>query len=104
MPLATQHVRSVPFAVAAAVVLILTTLAQLELRVDMSSIYDAGQVTFTRFLCCNCYDRCPNWIDGTFGTRRAAELHISRSAMCRAAGKGVRAITSEYRQSNRVED
>ena len=105
MPLATQHVRSVPFAVAAAVVLILTTLAQLELRVDMSSIYDAGPVNFTRFLCCNCYDRGPDWIDSTFfGTRRAAELHISRSAMCRAAGKGVRAITSEYRQSNRVED
>ena len=108
MHIATHHVRAVHLAVAAAAVLILTLTTLLpvcQLELDMSSIYDASPVTFSRFVCCNCYDCCPNWIDGTFfGTRRAAELHISRRAMCRTAGKGVRVITSEYRQSNWVED
>ena len=112
MRIATHHVRSVPFAqavaAAAVLILVLTSLVPvtlLELELSMSSIYDAGPVSFTRFVCCNCYDCGPDWIDGTFfGTRRAAELHTARSVMCRAAGKGVRAITSEYRESNRVED
>ncbi len=47
----------------------------------------------------------PDWIAGTFfGTRRAAEFHISRSSVCRGSGKGVNTITQEYRESKRAED
>ena len=59
---------------------------------------------FTQFVCCNCYEH-PDRVQTTFfGTRRAAALHVSRSAMCRAAGKGVKTVTQEYRPSKRVED
>ena len=65
----------------------------------------AGPVSFTRFVCCNCYDRGPNWIHQTFfGSRRAAELHISRSPHCWAAAKGIKTVTQEYRDSRRAED
>ncbi len=60
----------------------------------------AGPVSFTRFVCCNCYDRGPDWTHWTFfGSRRAAELHISRSPHCRAAAKGIKTVTQEYRDS-----
>jgi hypothetical protein len=69
----------------------------------------AGPVSFTRFVCCNCYDRGPDWIHQTFlGSRRAAELHISRSPQCRVAAKGIKTVTQdsgqEYRDSRRAED
>jgi hypothetical protein len=34
----------------------------------------------------------------------AAALHILRSATCRAAGKGAKTVTQEYRPSKRVKD
>ena len=65
----------------------------------------AGPVSFTRFVCCNCYDHGFDWIQGTFfGSRSAAELHISRSLHCRAAAKGITTVTQEYRDSRRAED
>jgi hypothetical protein len=65
----------------------------------------AGPVSFTSFVCCNCNDCGPDWIHGTFfGSRRAAKLHISRSLHCRAAAKGIKTVTQEYRDSRRAED
>ncbi len=60
---------------------------------------------FTQFVCCNCYERGADKIHCTFfSTRRAAALHIVRSATCRDAGKGVKTVTQEYRPSRWVED
>ena len=39
-----------------------------------------------------------------FSIRRAVELHISRSKVCKAAGKGVRSVPVVYRESRRAED
>ena len=94
---------------AAAILVLLHSTVTVELAPDMSvPVYpaaSAGPVSFTRFVCCSCYDRGPDWIAGTFfGTRRAAELHISRSSVCRGSGKGVKTITQEYRESKRAED
>jgi hypothetical protein len=64
-----------------------------------------GPVSITRFVCCSCYERGPGAGDlGFFGSRRTAELHISKSPLCRGAGKGVKTITTEYRDSKRAED
>jgi hypothetical protein len=60
---------------------------------------------FTQFVCCNCYECGADKIHCTFfSTRRAAALHLGRSATCREAGKGVKTVTQEYRPSKRVED
>jgi hypothetical protein len=60
---------------------------------------------FTQFVCCNCYERGADKIHCTFfSNKRAAAQHITRSAMCRDAGKGVNTVTQEYRPSKRVED
>lgn len=62
-------------------------------------------VSFTQFICCNCHDSDPARIATTFfSTRRAVELHISRSKVCKAAGKGVRSVPVVYRESKRAED
>jgi hypothetical protein len=45
------------------------------------------QLSFTRFLGCACHARGEG--SAFFGTRRAAELQISRSAGCKNACKGV---------------
>ncbi len=64
-----------------------------------------GPVSFTRFVCCNCYDCGTDLIHWTFfGSRRAAELHISKSPHCQAAAKGVKTVTKEYRDSRLAED
>jgi hypothetical protein len=56
-------------------------------------------------LCCDCYQGGVDSIDCTFFCiRTIAALHISRSATCRAAGKGVKTVTQEYKPSKRVED
>ena len=62
-------------------------------------------VTFKQFICCNCHGLGDARIRTTFfGTRRAVELHISRSRACKAAGKGVSTATMVYRESKRAED
>ena len=62
-------------------------------------------VSFTQFICCNCHDTDPARIATTFfSTRRAVELHISRSKVCKTAGKGVRSMVTVYRESKRTED
>jgi hypothetical protein len=70
---------------------------------DLTSMSEP--VSFTQFICCNCHDTDPARIATTFfSTRRAVELHISRSKVCKAAGKGVRSVPVVYRESRRVED
>ena len=62
-------------------------------------------VSFTSFVCCHCHEIGQSRISSTFfGTRRAAELHISRSRTCQAACKGIRSVPMVYRHSKRVED
>ena len=62
-------------------------------------------VSFTQFICCNCHDTDPACIATTFfSTRRAVDVHISRSKVCKAAGKGVRSVPTVYRESRRAED
>jgi hypothetical protein len=70
---------------------------------DLTSMSEP--VSFTQFICCNCHDTDPARIATTFfSTRRAVELHISRSKVCKAAGKGVRSVPVVYRESRRAED
>jgi hypothetical protein len=60
---------------------------------------------FTQFVCCNCYERGADKMESTFfSTRKAAALHVARSATCRDAGKSVKTVTQEYRPSKRVKD
>ena len=64
-------------------------------------------VSFTSFICCHCHDLGAGRIATTFfGTYRAAELHISRSRVCKleTACKGVRSVPVVYRDSKRAED
>ena len=62
-------------------------------------------VTFQQFICCNCRDAGDDPIGTTFfASRRAVELHISRSRMCKTAGKGVSTTSVVYRESKRAED
>jgi hypothetical protein len=62
-------------------------------------------VSFTRFICCHCHDNGQARIATIiFGTRLAAELHVSCSRTCKAACKGVRSVPVEYRESGRAED
>ena len=56
-------------------------------------------------ICCACYESGAGRISTTFFcTRRAAELHISRSRGWQAACKGVMSVPTVYRPSKRVED
>ena len=72
---------------------------------DLTTVTMSQPVTFTQFVCCNCYDTDPARIATTFfSSRRAVELHISRSKGCKAAGKGVRTVSTVYRESKRTED
>ncbi len=65
----------------------------------------SAPVFFTSFVCCHCHDSGHAHMATTFfGTRRAAELHVSRSRTCKAASKGVRSVPVEYRESRRAED
>jgi hypothetical protein len=77
----------------------------MSLRSGYHDPVSTAPVSFTRFVCCSCYDRGAGAGDlGFFGSRRAAELHIAKSPLCRGAGKGVKTITMEYRDSKRAED
>jgi hypothetical protein len=70
---------------------------------DLTSMSEP--VSLTQFICCNCHDTDPASIATTFfSTCRAVELHISRSQVCKAAGKGVRSVSVVYRESRRAED
>ena len=108
----TRRVHAMRILSALAVLLLQSTVTfepgietSMSLPVCASYPVRAGPVSFTRFVCCNCYDRRPDWIHWTFfGSRRAAELHISRSPHCRAAAKGIKTVTQEYRDSRRAED
>jgi hypothetical protein len=63
------------------------------------------QVSYTSFVCCHCHETGQSRIASTFfGTRWAAELHISRSRACQAACKGIRSVPTVYRPSKRAED
>ncbi len=69
------------------------------------SYFKSEPVSLTQFICCNCHDTDPASIATTFfSTRWAVELHISRSKVCKAAGKGVRSVPVVYRESRRAED
>ncbi len=110
----TRRVHAVRILSALAVLLLHSTVTvafepgietSMSLQVCAGYPVSAGPVSFTRCVCCNCYDRCPDWIHGTFfGSRTAAELHISRSPHCLAAAKGIKTVTQEYRDSRRTED
>ena len=63
----------------------------------------SAPVFFTSFVCCHCHDSGQAHIATTcFGTRRAVELHVSRSRKCKAASKGVWSVPVEYRLYYRV--
>jgi hypothetical protein len=78
-----------------------------HILVPVSAGYSASvvPVSFNCYVCCNCYDHCSDWIHWTFfGSRRAADLHISKSPHYREARKGVKTVTQMYRDSQRAED
>ena len=84
--------------------ILLLSLAYSPIQVDITDpqLTMGEQVSFTRFLCCACHARGEG--SAFFGTRRAAELHISRSAGCKNACKGVQSVPVLYRDSQRQED
>jgi hypothetical protein len=71
---------------------LLLSLAYFPIQVDITDtqLTMGEQVSFTRFFCCACHDRCEG--SAFFGTRRAAELHISRSQGGKNAYKGVQSV------------
>jgi hypothetical protein len=73
-------------------ILLLLSLTYSPFHVDITGtqLTMAEQVSFTRFLWCACHDSGEG--SAFFGTHRAAELHISRSAGCKTACKGVKSI------------
>ena len=83
-------------------IFILQSVAYSPLQVDITDTQLTMQVSFTRFLCCACHDR--GEVSAFFGTRRAAELHISRNAGCKTACKGIKSVPVLYRDSQRQED
>ena len=75
-------------AVTSCIILLLSlTYSPIEVDITDTQLGMGEQVSFTRFLCCACHARSEG--SAFFGTRRAAELHISRSAGCKNACKGV---------------
>ncbi len=85
-------------------IILLLSLTYSPLQVDITDtqLTMAEQVYFTWLLCCACHDRCNG--SAFFGTRRAAALHISRSAGCKTACKGIKSVPVLYRNSQRQED
>ncbi len=70
---------------------------------DLTSMSEP--VSFTQIICCNCHETDPARITTTFfSTRQAVELHVARSKVCKAAGKGVRSVPVVYRESRRADD
>jgi hypothetical protein len=101
--------RQVPFqclALAAAATLLLChCFLAFQVQVHAEELTMSESVSFTQFVCCACYESGASRVATTFfGTRRAAELHISRSRGCRAACKGVMSLPTVYRPSKRAED
>ena len=84
--------------------ILLLSLAYSPIQVDITDpqLTMGEQVSFTLFLCCACHASGEG--SAFFGTRRAAELHISRSAGCKNACKGVQSVPVLYRDSQRQED
>jgi hypothetical protein len=84
--------------------ILLLSLAYSLIQVDITDpqLTMGEQVSFTRFLCCACHDRGGG--SAFFGARRAAELHISHSAGCKNACKGVQSVPVLYRDSQRQEE
>jgi len=90
-------------AVTSCIILLLSlTYSPIEVDITDTQLGMGEQVSFTRFLCCACHARGEG--SAFFGTRRAAELHISRSAGCKNACKGVQSVPVLYRDSQRQED
>ena len=85
-------------------IMLLLSLAYSPIQVDFTDtqLTMGEQVSFSRFLCCACHDRGEG--SAFFGTRRAAELHISRSQGCKNAFKGVKLVPVLYRDSQLQED
>ena len=83
-------------------VLLSLTYSPIQVDITDPQLTMGEQVSFTRFLCCACHARGEG--SAFFGTRRAAELHISRSAGCKNACKGVQSVPVLYRDSQRQED
>ena len=83
---------------------ILQSLAYSPLQVDITDtqLTMAEQVSFTRFLCCTCHDSSKG--SAFFGTRRAVELHISRSRGCQTTCKSIKTVPVVYGDSQRQED
>ncbi len=84
--------------------ILLLSLAYSPIQVDITDtqLTIGEQVSFTRFLCCDCHDRGEG--SAFFDTSKAAELHISRSQGCKNACKGVQSVPVLYRGSKRQED
>ena len=90
---------------AAAILLLCHCYPPLQVQVYAEDLTMSESVSFTQFVCCACYESGAGRISTTFfGTRRAAELHISRSRGCQTACKGVMSVPTVYRPSKRVED
>ena len=84
------------------ILLLSLTYSPIEVDITDTQLGMGEQVSFTRFLCCACHARGEG--SAFFGTRRAAELHISHSAGCKNACKGVQSVPVLYRDSQRQED
>ena len=94
------------FALVASAILLLCQCIRDPVSSDLEELTAMSEpVTFQQFICCNCHGAGDARIGTTFfATRRAVELHISRSRMCKTAGKGVSTTSVVYRESKRVED
>ena len=84
--------------------ILLLSLAYSPIQVDITDpqLTMGEQVSLTRFLCCACHARGEG--SAFFGTRRAAEVHISRSLSCKNTCKGVQSVPVLYRDSQRQDD
>ena len=63
------------------IILLSLTYSPIQVNITNTQLTMGEQVSFTRFLCCACHDRGES--SAFFGTRLAAELHISHSAWCK---------------------
>ena len=84
--------------VASAIIMILLLCQCYTASSDLENLTAAMSepVTFKQFICCNCHGvQVSDARIGTtfFATRRAMELHISRSCACKAVGKGASTAT-----------
>ena len=99
---ATRPVKCLAAVTSCIILLLSLTYSPIEVDITDTQLGMGEQVSFTRFLCCACHARSEG--SAFFGTRRAAELHISRSQGCKNVCKGVQSVPVLYRDSQQQED